>query len=56
MSHKDLKPYIGSRARVTEILNHRRAHTLDMIRTLSAGLELPTEILVRSYPLKRGAA
>ncbi|HVA55120.1 MAG TPA: helix-turn-helix domain-containing protein [Gammaproteobacteria bacterium] len=56
LSRKDLEPYIGSRARVTEILNRRRALTLDMIRKLSAGLKLPTDVLVRSYPLKRSTA
>lgn len=56
LSRKDLEPYIGSRAWVAEVLNRRRALTLNMIRRLSEGLKLPADILVRPYSLKRHAA
>lgn len=50
-----LEPYIGSRARVAEVLNRVRPLTLDMIRRLSEGLGLPADILVHRYPLRRAA-
>lgn len=55
LTQKDLEPYIGSRARVAEVLNRIRPLTLDMIRKLSEGLGLPPDVLVRRYPVKRAA-
>ena len=52
LTRKDLEPYIGSRARVTEVLNRQRPLTLAMIRRLSDGLELPAEVLIASYELR----
>jgi HTH-type transcriptional regulator/antitoxin HigA len=49
MSRRDLEPAIGSRARVAEILNRRRALTLPMIRALSKLLDLPVDVLVAGY-------
>ncbi|MFZ4439765.1 MAG: helix-turn-helix domain-containing protein [Syntrophales bacterium] len=34
----DLEPFIGSRARVSEVLSHKRPLTMAMIRNLSKGL------------------
>ena len=47
LSRRDLEPYIGSRARVAEVLNHKRSLTLSMIRRLYAGLGIPAEVLIR---------
>ncbi|MEI8194459.1 MAG: transcriptional regulator [Phycisphaerae bacterium] len=47
LSRRDLEPYIGSRARVAEVLNHKRSLTLPMIRRLHAGLGIPAEVLIR---------
>jgi HTH-type transcriptional regulator/antitoxin HigA len=47
LSRRDLEPFIGSRARVAEILNHRRALTLPMIRRLHSGLGIPADVLIR---------
>ena len=55
LSRKDLEPYIGSRARVAEILNRGRQLTLEMIRRLSEGLDLPADLLVRRYRLTEAA-
>jgi HTH-type transcriptional regulator / antitoxin HigA len=49
MSRRDLESAIGSRARVAEILNRRRALTLPMIRALSKLLDLPADVLVAGY-------
>jgi HTH-type transcriptional regulator/antitoxin HigA len=51
LSRRDLEPYIGSRARISEILNRRRPLTLRMIRNLEEGLGIPAEILVQPYDL-----
>ena len=55
LAPKDLEPYIGSRARVSEILYRTRPLTLEMIRRLSDGLNVPADILVRRYPLTEAA-
>jgi HTH-type transcriptional regulator/antitoxin HigA len=55
LARKDLEPYIGSRARVAEVLNRVRPLTLEMIRRLSSGLKLPAEVLVRDYRLRKAA-
>jgi HTH-type transcriptional regulator/antitoxin HigA len=48
----DLEPYIGSRARVSEILNRKRPLTLAMIQRLNTGLGIPAEALIQSYRLE----
>jgi HTH-type transcriptional regulator/antitoxin HigA len=53
LTRRDLEPAIGSRARVTEILNRRRALTLPMIRALSGLLDLPADVLISGYELRR---
>jgi len=45
LSRKDLEPYIGGRGRVSEILNHRRALSIKMIRALHSSLSIPLESL-----------
>ena len=47
LKRKDLEEYIGSRARVSEVLNHKRKLTLSMIRKLNIGLGIPADILIR---------
>ena len=46
LDRKDLEPYIGSRARVSEVLNKRRRLSLAMIRSLHENLEIPLEALI----------
>ena len=53
LTRKDLEPFIGSRARVAEVLNRVRPVSLTMIRRLSVGLNLPTDLLIAGYELKR---
>ena len=55
LTRKDLEPYIGSRARVAEVLNRVRPLTLDMIRRLSTGLGLPAAVLIRDYKCREVA-
>jgi len=49
LTRADLEPYIGSRARVAEVLNRKRPLSLNMIRRLYAGLGIPAETLVKPY-------
>ena len=51
LSRKDLEPFIGSRARVSEILNRKRPLTLNMIRRLNTGLGISADVLITQYPI-----
>lgn len=46
LTRKDLEPYIGSRHRVSEVLNRKRELSLNMIRKLHNGLHIPLENLI----------
>ncbi|MDH4098990.1 MAG: transcriptional regulator [Nitrospirota bacterium] len=52
LTRSDLEPYIGSRARVSEVLNRRRPLSIEMIRRLHQGLGIPLESLIQPYQLK----
>jgi len=56
LSRRDLEPYIGSRARVSEVLNRKRPLTMEMIRNLHRELGIPAEILIQPYDMFRNAA
>lgn len=43
---KDLTPIIGSRSKVSEVLNHKRQLSIAMIRNLHARLNVPYESLI----------
>ena len=47
LSVKDLVPYIGPPNRVYEVLTYKRSLSLNMIRRLSEGLQIPAEVLIR---------
>jgi HTH-type transcriptional regulator / antitoxin HigA len=46
LSRKDLEAYLGSRGRVSEILNYKRDLSITMIRELHSHLDIPLESLV----------
>ena len=46
LERKDLEPFLGSRHRVSEILNRRRGLSVEMIRRLHDGLQIPLEALI----------
>lgn len=52
---RNLETYLGSRARVAEILNRKRALTIEMIRRLHQGLGIPADILIQPYLLLKAA-
>jgi HTH-type transcriptional regulator/antitoxin HigA len=49
-AQKDLVPILGSRSRVSEIMNHKRSLTVDMIRRLFDELHIPMEALIPVRP------
>jgi HTH-type transcriptional regulator/antitoxin HigA len=53
LGRRDLEPAIGTRARVAEVLNRRRALTLPMIRRLSGLLDIPADVLIQPYKTRR---
>lgn len=55
LSRRDLEPAIGSRGRVSEVLNRKRPLTLPMVRALSALLRIPTDVLVQPYDMQSAA-
>jgi HTH-type transcriptional regulator/antitoxin HigA len=48
LSRKDLEPVLGTRARVSEILNGKRKLSLNMIMNLKSFLNIPADILLPS--------
>jgi HTH-type transcriptional regulator / antitoxin HigA len=50
LRQKDLAPFLGGKNRVSEILARKRPLTLDMIRALHAGLQIPLPSLIN--PMK----
>src|SRR5215510_3043662 len=55
LCRSDLESYLGSRARVAEVLNRKRPLSLGMIRRLHTGLGIAAEILIQPYPLATSA-
>jgi HTH-type transcriptional regulator / antitoxin HigA len=49
----DLIPYFGSRSRVSEFLSRHRPLTVGMIRELSTGLGIPTDVLIQESVLTK---
>lgn len=52
---RDLEPFIGSRARVSEVLSGRRALSIDMIRALHQHLGIPAASLIAPTPVESSA-
>jgi HTH-type transcriptional regulator/antitoxin HigA len=46
LTRKDLEPYLGTRARVSEVMNKKRKLTLPMIKRLHEGLNIPYNCLI----------
>jgi HTH-type transcriptional regulator / antitoxin HigA len=56
LNRRDLEEFIGSRARVAEVLNRRRPLTIDMIRRQHEGLGMSADVLIRPYALRGRSA
>lgn len=51
LGQKELAQLLGSRSRASEILNRKRPLTLDQIRKISVGWNVPVEALIAEYEL-----
>jgi len=51
LRQKDLVSIIGSKSRVSEILNKKRKLTIEMIRSLHKQLQIPVESLFLDYKI-----
>jgi HTH-type transcriptional regulator / antitoxin HigA len=56
LTRRDLEPYIGTRARVSEVLNRKRPLTMEMIRNLHKGLGISAAVLIQPYGKLKDAA
>jgi HTH-type transcriptional regulator/antitoxin HigA len=48
----DMAPILGTRSRVSEVLNGKRPLTVGMIRRLRDRLGIPADLLIAPHPLK----
>lgn len=55
MSPRDLEPFLGSRARVSEVLGGKRSLSLDHIRALHEGLSIPYDALIEKPAIQQSA-
>jgi HTH-type transcriptional regulator/antitoxin HigA len=46
LSRSDLAVYLGSKERVSEVLNRKRGLSLEMIRRLHDGIGIPADLLM----------
>lgn len=47
LTRKDMRNYLGSQSKVSEILNRKRTLSLSMMRALHEGLGIPAEVLLQ---------
>lgn len=55
LKQRDLEPFIGSKGRVSEILNRKRPLTYEMAQNLYRGLSIPASVLLNSEPYREPA-
>jgi len=48
-TQNDLAKIVGLKSRASEILNKKRKLTLEMVRQLHTGLNIPTNVLIQNY-------
>ncbi len=51
LNNADMEEYLGSKSKVSEVLNYKRPLSINMIRRLSSGLGMDPAILILEYPL-----
>lgn len=50
-TRKDLEPILGSKSRVSEVLNKKRKLSMDMVRNLNEKMGIPAQALIKDYEL-----
>ncbi len=53
LKNKDLIGILGSKSKVSEVLNRKRRLSLNMIRKVSKTLKIPAELLIEKYELSQ---
>lgn len=53
LTRKDLEKILGSRTRVSEILNRRRGLSIEMIRKLHSKLHIPADVLIGATRVRK---
>lgn len=53
LTRKDLEKILGSRTRVSEVLNRRRGLSIEMIRKLHAKLNIPADVLIGATRVRK---
>ncbi|WP_353170246.1 helix-turn-helix domain-containing protein [Flavobacterium sp.] len=48
-NQNDLAKILGFKSRASEVLNRKRKLSLEMIRQLHIGLNIPTDVLIQTY-------
>jgi HTH-type transcriptional regulator/antitoxin HigA len=56
LPRKALADVIGSSPRATEVLNRKRALTMDMVFKLNKEWHIPAEVLIQPYHLAQGTS
>ncbi len=56
LTRSDLLRHIPSRSKVSEVLSRRRPLSLQMIRSLHAGLSIPADVLLQRPRLRKARA
>lgn len=53
LKQKDLVPFVGTKSKVSEVLSGKRPFSINMIRRLHEGLDIPFDILMKdSQPIR----
>jgi HTH-type transcriptional regulator / antitoxin HigA len=53
LKSKDLVGILGDKANVSKILSRKRRLTIDMIRDMNEKFNIPVDILIKEYKLKK---
>jgi HTH-type transcriptional regulator/antitoxin HigA len=56
LDRKDLEKMLGSKSKVSEVLNKKRKLSMEMVRSLNKRMGIPADILIRDYKLKKTSA
>jgi HTH-type transcriptional regulator/antitoxin HigA len=52
LQRSDLTPILGSKSRVSEVLNRKRKLTMEMVRNLHTHMGIPARTLIQDYELQ----
>lgn len=56
LTAQDMEQYLGSKSKVSEVLNYKRPLSISMIRRLAAGLKIEPALLITEYKVQGSLA